>query len=75
LKKHHSVRFHLPLGVARQVRWFELGLYRSRPSLKGFRSFVLRGQEITARRALEDRLHHAEIMLEHAEQLADMGTW
>jgi PAS domain S-box-containing protein len=75
MKKHHSVRFHLPLRVARQVRWFELGLYRSRPSLKGFRSFVLHGQEITARRALEDRLHHAEIMLEHAEQLAGMGTW
>jgi len=68
-------RFELPVFIAHQTHWFELSVYRSGRSAKAFRHFVLRAQDVTARRTMTERLRNAEIMLEHAEEIAEMGTW
>jgi signal transduction histidine kinase len=61
--------------LARQSRWFELTLARSGQSAAASPYFVLHSKDVTSRRALAERLRNAEIMLEHAEEIAQIGTW
>ena len=74
-KKAASLHFQLPLVLARQSRWFELTLARSGQSAAASPYFVLHSKDVTSRRALAERLRNAEIMLEHAEEIAQIGTW
>ena len=74
-RKAASLHFQLPLVLARQSRWFELTLARSGQSAAASPYFVLRSKDVTSRRALAERLRNAEIMLEHAEEIAQIGTW
>jgi signal transduction histidine kinase len=74
-RKAASLHFQLPLVLARQSRWFELTLARSGQSAAASPYFVLHSKDVTSRRALAERLRNAEIMLEHAEEIAQIGTW
>jgi signal transduction histidine kinase len=74
-KEAASLHFQLPVVLARQSRWFELTLARSGQSAAASPYFVLRSKDVTSRRALAERLRNAEIMLEHAEEIAQIGTW
>ena len=74
-RKAASLHFQLPLVLARQSRWFELTLARSGQSAAASPYFVLRSKDVTSRWALAERLRNAEIMLEHAEEIAQIGTW
>ena len=74
-RKAASLHFQLPVVLARQSRWFELTLARSGQSAAASPYFVLHSKDVTSRRALAERLRNAEIMLEHAEEIAQIGTW
>ena len=74
-QKAASLHFQLPVVLARQSRWFELTLARSGQSAAASPYFVLRSKDVTSRWALAERLRNAEIMLEHAEEIAQIGTW
>ena len=74
-KEAASRHFQLPVVLARQPRWFELTLARSGQSAAASPYFVLHSKDVTSRRALAERLRNAEIMLEHAEEIAQIGTW
>ncbi len=74
-KEAASLHFQLPVVLARQSRWFELSLARSGQSAAASPYFVLRSKDVTSRWALAERLRNAEIMLEHAEEIAQIGTW
>jgi PAS domain-containing protein len=75
LKTSSSISFPLPVHIERHERWFEATVYPSGRSLKQSQSIVLRVQDITAQHLLEEPLRSSEIMLEHAEEIAEMGSW
>jgi PAS domain S-box-containing protein len=75
LKTSSSISFQLPVQLERRERWFEATVYPSSRSPKQSQSLVLRVQDITAQHIIEERLRDSEIMLEHAEEIAEMGTW
>lgn len=55
--------------------WFDAALSRADATPGGPARGVLRIKDISRRHATEIRLRNCEILLEHAEETAEMGTW
>jgi PAS domain S-box-containing protein len=59
----------------REPRWFDVNVSCPDQASTAPRTGVLRVKDITDQHLLEQRLHDSQVMLEHAEEIADMGTW
>jgi signal transduction histidine kinase len=88
---HGAQTFRFPVRVDRVPHWFAASVdhFHALPENPSSRSdratrqrrpadlphFVLKVQDITAHHEIEERLRKSELMLKHAEENAEIGTW
>ena len=67
--------FRLSVSIAKAPRWFQVNVYSPASLSKHQRWIGLKANDITEQRLLEERLCKFEVVLKHAEEAAEMGTW
>lgn len=67
--------FRLSVPIAKIPRWFQATAYSHASLPKQQRWLGLRVDDITDQKLLEERLCKFEVVLKHAEEIAEMGTW
>jgi len=75
LRSTGPVTFELRVPIQQAPRWFAAHVYRLRHSSHQAARLVLKVQDITAQHLLEERVRKSELILKHAEEIAEMGTW